>query len=753
MVDSLRTISLKTRVLVLVSLLIIIGIWGLAAGTATVLQADLEKMVAQQLSGTLDYVSADLDHEIGSRINALNRLAAELKPALPADPARLQRLLEQGSLSGLPFSIGVLCADRRGMVVAGVPPQREGVGTSIGAQSYFREVMAGAAHAVGRPASGRSARGPVLTVAVPLKDAAGNTAGVLVGTSPASDQDLFGQLEQTKIGKTGYLIVASPRDKLIISSSDHSRILTAMPQKGVNPLLDRRLDEGFEGPGISVNSRGVEVLTLSRHMKSTDWMVVAGIATSEAFAPITALKRQVYLGALLISLAVAVILYLVLRWQLAPLGMAAAAMRRMGGGDAPLAPIAVARHDEIGELVSNFNTLVAERQQLFDALSASELKYRALVENIPDLIIRIGADNRCLYVSPSCRHYSRHPPEHYLGKTLAELRFPEQSSRFWSDLLADVFTSGQTCNCDMEIDTLIGIRVFNWQVYPELDDSGRVISAVAVSRDITERKRAEQRIRELNLDLERRVAARTDELLVANQSLEAEIGERKLVESSALDFAARLQVMTRRYTGAQEAEKRRLARELHDRVSSSLTAVGLNLGLIARQLPPDAAEKVKERLSDTLALLKDTMMNAREISHDLHPSVLDYGGIVPALEDYGRKFFDHTGIAVQVSGDDPEIRLPAEMEIALYRIAQEALTNCAKHANANKVTISLNGDAERTSFAISDDGSGFDLNMLARGRKTHGLGLLSMRERAEAIGGRLKLESAPGKGTRIHIEI
>ena len=625
--NSLRTISLKTRVLVLVSLLIVVGIWGLAAGTATVLQADLEKMVGGQLSGTLDYVAADIDHAIQSRIAALDRLATTLKPALDSAPTELQDLLEKANRSEMPFSAGLMCTDRRGTVVAATPGLKDRLGTSIGDHRYFREIMAGAAHAVGKPTPGPSAHGTLIAVAVPLKDGAGKVCGVLVGASMASDQDLLGQLEQTRIGKTGYLIVASPRDKLIVSSSDRSRILTPMPARGVNPLLDRRLDEGYEGTGISVNSRGVKVLTLSRHVESTGWLVVAGIATAEAFAPIVSLRRQIYLGALLISLVVAAILYLVLRWQLSPLGDAAAAMRRMSSGEAPLAPIAIARQDEIGELVGNFNALVAER------------------------------------------------------------------------------------------------------------------------------RRMEQRIRDLNLDLERRVAERTNELLSTNQKLEAEIGERKTAESSALDFAARLQVMTRRYVGAQEAEKRRLARELHDRVSSSLTAIGLNLGLIEKKSPQDDSEKLTRRLSDTRALLKDTMLNVREISHDLHPSVLDYGGVIPALEDYGRKFFDHTGITVRVSGGDKEIRLPAETEIALYRIAQEALTNCAKHADAKTVTIALNGDAEQVVFVITDDGIGFDLDGPLQGRNQYGLGLLSMRERAEAIGGRLSLESAPGRGMRIQVEI
>lgn len=240
---------------------------------------------------------------------------------------------------------------------------------------------------------------------------------------------------------------------------------------------------------------------------------------------------------------------------------------------------------------------------------------------------------------------------------------------------------------------------------------------------------------------------------IANEQLKMEIRDRKIAEASAVDFAARLQVMTRRYAGAQESESRRLARELHDRVSSSLTAIGLSLGLIERQLPFDAAASIKERLANTVALVHDTVSNAREISHDLHPSVLEYCGVLPALEDYGRQYSGHTGIAVEVTGEDREIRLRPETEVALYRIAQEALTNCAKYADAKTVKIELNGDAEHAIFVVSDDGVGFDLIRLGDGEITPGLGLLSMRERAEAIGGKLTLASGPGLGTRVTVEI
>ena len=641
MPDPLRATSLKTRVLFLVSLLIVVAIWGLAAVVAKVLQSDLEKIVAQHLSATLDYVADDIDQGMQNRINALNKLAARITPEIQADPAKVQRLLMQSDLAATLFPEGVTCSNRQGLIFADNPELPGRSGGSLADRQYFREIMAGAPLAISSPIVGRFVRQPVVILAVPVSDAQGVTSGMLVGASTLSDQDLFGQLEKTKIGRTGYFIVASPRDRLIVSATDRTRILTPMAVKGTNRLLDRRLEEGFEGEAIATTSSGVEVLSVGRAIKNTGWIAVIGIETQEAFAPIVTLKRQIYVGALLISLLVALVLRFVLKRQLLPLGVAAQAMRRMSEGEEPLAPIPVVRRDEIGQLVDSFNQLALEHIRLIEDLH----------------------------------------------------------------------------------------------------------------QEIAERRHSEDEVRKLNETLEQGVIDRTNQLTLANQQLEQEIAERRTAESTALDFATRLQVMTRRHDGAQELEKRRLARELHDRVSSSLTAIGLSLGLIEKQPPRDIALTVKERLSGISALLKETMSHAREISHDLHPAVLGYAGVVAALEDYGRKFSAHTGIDVLVVGEDREIRLPPEMEIALYRIAQEALTNCAKHAGATSITIELDGDSERVAFAISDDGKGFDASRLSSNGNAQGLGLLSMRERAEAIGGRLTLTAMPGTGTRISVEI
>jgi len=640
LLNPLRTMSLKTRVLTLVSLLIVAGIWGLATVVATVLQADLEKMIVQQLSATLDYVAEDIDHGMQARIKALNRLAASITPEVQADRPWLQRLLQQSDLSSTLFPDGVTCTNSQGIIIAEGVPVAGRLGGSLKDREHFREIMAGAKQVISGPLFSRFVKQPSVVVAAPLRDARGATTGMLAGAAVLSDQDLFGEIEDTKLGRTGYFVVVSPKDKVVVSATDRSRILKPLPAKGVNPLLDRRVDEGLEGAGITVTSQGIETLTVSRKMKTTGWMAIGGMTTEEAFAPIATLKRQIYVGALLISLLVALILRFVLKRELAPLEHAAASIQRMSAGKQPLATIPVIREDEIGQLVGSFNQLVGERNRLDENLRG----------------------------------------------------------------------------------------------------------------EVAERRRGEAEVRYLNDNLERRVTDRTDALLVANRKLEEQMAERKIAEAAALDLATRLQVMTRRHASAHESERRRLARELHDRVSSSLTAIGLSLGLIRGQLPQDTAANVRARLSDTETLVKETITTAREISHDLHPAVLEYGGVLSALEDYGRKFSGHTGIAVEVVGRDRELRFPPETEIALYRIAQEALTNCAKHAGARTAMIALDGDSEHGVFTISDDGGGFDPNRLTAGGQAPGLGVLSMRERAEAVGGKLTVDSAPGTGTRITVE-
>ncbi len=286
---------------------------------------------------------------------------------------------------------------------------------------------------------------------------------------------------------------------------------------------------------------------------------------------------------------------------------------------------------------------------------------------------------------------------------------------------------------------------------PEFDAAGTVTGFFALREDVTERRRAEEKIRRLNEDLERRVHERTTELSAANAALQDEVRERRQAEASALRLAGRLQQMARRLGQAQEAERRRLAAELHDGVCSNLAAIGLNLAMLQKQLPHSDVAGMQRRMSDLIALIDEAKANAKDITVDLRPLLLEDRDLLSALEEYARKFEGSTGIAVEVNGTNLGRRLPPDKKIALFRIAQEALTNCAKHAQASVVAIDFNSDSDDLLMSVADNGVGIDLAGVSA--KMQGLGLLSMQERAEAVGGNWRIESSPGKGTRVTVRV
>ena len=270
------------------------------------------------------------------------------------------------------------------------------------------------------------------------------------------------------------------------------------------------------------------------------------------------------------------------------------------------------------------------------------------------------------------------------------------------------------------------------------DAAGRIVKLRGTSQDITARKQTEAMLLEKNR-----------ELADAVQELELAKEHTMRAEKSALDYAQRLRSLSRRIVELQESEQRSLARELHDSVSSSLAVVGLELHSIEEELPPEALEKVGPRLEDCIQLVKDIMGNARDISSDLHSAMLEHAGLAPALGDLAGKLEKRTRLVIDVAAPEQRQRVLARTEAALFRIAQEALTNCVKHAHASRAAVQLSFDDQSVMLSITDDGEGFDLEELAKGGLREGLGLLSMRERAEAIGGEFSVASAPGKGTKI----
>jgi two-component system CheB/CheR fusion protein len=215
----------------------------------------------------------------------------------------------------------------------------------------------------------------------------------------------------------------------------------------------------------------------------------------------------------------------------------------------------------------------------------------------------------------------------------------------------------------------------------------------------------------------------------------------------------RMEELSRHLVVVQESARRRLSGELHDRTSPNLAAIGVNLDIMAETVREMQSPMLGDRLEDVRALIEDTTASIREICSDLRPPVLDYAGLVAALDSYLKQFHRRTAIAVRLDGADPAVRLSPALESVLFRIVQEALTNCAKHSRARSIQVSLQLNGAPITLSISDDGIGFDPDSLGKTTHTSGLGILTMKEMAEFAGGRFILDSAAGRGTRIKVEI
>jgi PAS domain S-box-containing protein len=228
--------------------------------------------------------------------------------------------------------------------------------------------------------------------------------------------------------------------------------------------------------------------------------------------------------------------------------------------------------------------------------------------------------------------------------------------------------------------------------------------------------------------------------------------ERKWSERDLKQHSARLQSFNRRLQQTREEEKRLLSRQLHDSVGQNLTAISINLNVI-QALAGDVGEAFTGRLADTQRLVEDTTKQIRNVMAELRPSVLDDYGLPAGLRILAQHFGQRLGINIEVTGEDLIPRPAPEIETELFRIAQEALTNISKYAEAQSVQIRTVREGTNIRMSIQDDGLGFNPEEKEPSHGGNGWGLLTMQERANGLGGILQVSSQPGRGTLIEATI
>jgi signal transduction histidine kinase len=360
----------------------------------------------------------------------------------------------------------------------------------------------------------------------------------------------------------------------------------------------------------------------------------------------------------------------------------------------------------------------AERKRSREALEAAHAFQQSVIDGVADSIMVIGVDRRVKLMNRAAREFSSGLPDaskpFFCYEVFYGRKKPCDEAQHPCPL-GEVRQSGRPVTVVHERYRPDGERRFVEVVAaPLLGVDGTFEGIIESLRDITER-------------------------LEAKEALQR--------------YADRLRALAARLAEVAEVERQRLARELHDRVGQNLTALGINLNIIRSQMAGQGPEPVGTRLDDSLLLVEQTTERIRDVMSDLRPPVLDDYGLVAALHWYGERLAQRTGIAVDVEGEELVPRPPARVENALFRIAQEALTNVTKHAQATNVTVTVELDTGTLRLIVADDGVGFEPAQPSESDGDQGWGLLHMTERAEAANGRCRIESQPGHGARVIAEV
>lgn len=289
---------------------------------------------------------------------------------------------------------------------------------------------------------------------------------------------------------------------------------------------------------------------------------------------------------------------------------------------------------------------------------------------------------------------------------------------------------------------------------PIRNSGGKISGGVGIFHDITDRKREKLELQRIRQELENRVTIRTRELSETVETLKAEIKERKRIENRLRRSESILKRISKKMLDTLEADRKTIAKELHDSIGANLAAIKFSLEeKLVRMVstPPDDLTSLENIVSYLMATIKET----KRISANLHPSTMDDLGLCATISWFCREFktfYKHVEVNQDIDVDEGD--MSDSTKIVIYRILQEAMSNAAKHGSPNRIDLGLIKKESYVFLTISDNGLGFDpQTSLISSDPLSGHGIVGMRERAEICGGRFKIESKSGGGTTVKVKI
>jgi len=392
-------------------------------------------------------------------------------------------------------------------------------------------------------------------------------------------------------------------------------------------------------------------------------------------------------------------------------------------------------------------TQVRRQRAQQDRLFETEQRFHRMTESVVDYaIIMLDTSGRVVSWNPGAERIKRYAAPEIVGRHFSCFYAPDDIEAGTPARGLERAASEGHCEAEGWRVRRDGSRFWaQVSIAPVRDAQGTLRGFVKVTRDLTERKASEEAL--LAEVRERRRIA--EELHRLNASLEHIVADRtsELRETNAglLDAKQRLEQLSLRFITAQEDERRRIARELHEEIGQALGAIRLRVGIALR----DDADR-RRPLEESATIADDAIGRIRSLAVNLRPPMLDDLGLADALQWALSQQSKAAGWKASMRADELPQRLPEDVETACFRIGQEALSNVVRHAHAKSVEVTLENGGEELRLTVADDGDGFDIERFRRPeeRRRH-VGLIAMSERASLAGGRLDIESAPGEGTRV----
>ncbi len=490
--------SIKARVTLLTLALFIISIWLLAFVASRKLQHDMAMQIGEHQLAATTLLAREINEDLQERTHALESLAEKIARIGLNHAEPISHFLKNQQVIYRDYNAGAFVTDRRGNVLASINGDLRRVGLNYRHVNSIDTALMQGRSSVSDINYDKGTRLRMFYIAAPIRDASGTVIGSLVGATNLAKPSFLDKISHSHYGKTGYYLLEDQKSRLIITSTDKRRVMKAQmpPQKDL--LIDRQL-KGFEGSGIAVNAYGVEVLTSAKNIPLANWVMVSSLPTAEAFAPIQHLQYRILIAAVLLSIVMGALTWLLLKRELFPVFTTISTLSQLAKTAKGTELVPIESKGEIGELIHAFNNLLQKLKQREIALEESEFRWKFAIEGAGDGLWDWDIQSNRVFYSKKWKAQ--------LGYTDDEISdsLDEWESRIHPDDKAATFAaveshfSGRTSSYQVEHRLRCKDGSYKWiltrGLVVSVDDNKKPLRVIGTHTDITERRHMTEQIR------------------------------------------------------------------------------------------------------------------------------------------------------------------------------------------------------------------------------------------------------------------